>query len=173
MKLIIIAAVAQNGVIGGNNIIPWYIREDFTRFKSLTMGCPCIMGDTTYKSLPDKFRPLPGRENVVLSLDPSFYHPDITIFNDFNLALDGLKNRWPHQVDKAFVIGGATIYRLAMKFADTLELTHIHKDYQGDVIFPDINLDEWNVDNAESHNSIDINTGNEISYTFKTYHRKS
>ena len=117
-NIIVIVAVAQNGAIGKNNDIPWYIKEDFQHFKEKTMGFPCIMGDKTYDSLPDSFKPLPGRENIVCTLIDDYKAEGATIFHDFNEAIEYVKKKG---VPKAFIIGGATIYKLGMKVADTFE----------------------------------------------------
>ncbi len=160
VEIIIIAAIAKNGVIGKDNDIPWRIKEDFQHFKRKTLGCPCIMGDKTYDSLPDNARPLPGRENIVLSRDPDWKPnpPQITFFDDFDKAIDYVQDK-----EKAFITGGATIYRIGLAAADTLELTRIHKEYDGDTYFPEINWDEWELVNADKQHK---------DFTFETYKRK-
>ncbi len=168
--LIIIAAVAQNGVIGGKNDIPWRISDDFKRFKRLTMGFPCVMGDATFKSLPDSSRPLSGRENVVLTLDRNYRPPGVTLFHDFDEAIAYVRTLG---LDKAFITGGATIYRLAMKVSDQLELTRIHHDYPGDVRFPDFDPAEWELVTAEEHEGLDSIGNQTVRFTYETYHRRS
>ncbi|MBN1611522.1 MAG: dihydrofolate reductase [Polyangiaceae bacterium] len=167
-ELIIIAAVARNGVIGSKNAIPWRISEDSKRFKRLTMGYACIMGDSTYDSLPDPWRPLPGRENVVLSLDPDYDRPGITVFRRFDLAIDYVRDQG---AQKAFITGGATIYRLALPVADTLELTHIDRDYPGDVLFPPVDYSQWERVGEERRESLDSISGETVRYSFSTYRR--
>jgi dihydrofolate reductase len=168
-EIIIIAAVARNGVIGSKDAIPWRISEDWKRFKRLTMGFPCIMGDTTYDSLPAPSRPLPGRENVVLSLEPNFERPGTTVFHRFEEAIDYVRRQG---VDKAFITGGATIYRLALPVADTLELTHIDRDYPGDVLFPTVDYSEWSLVHEERCESLDSVNGQRVRYSFSTYRRR-
>jgi len=168
-EIIVIAAVAKNGVIGSQGGIPWRISEDFRRFKRLTLGHPCIMGDATYDSLPGASRPLRGRENVVLSLDPSYRPPGTTVFHQFEAAIDYLRARG---VPKAFIAGGATIYRLGLPIADTLELTHLDRDYPGEVFFPPIDPAEWELVNQERHQSLDSVSGQEVGYSFSTYRRR-
>jgi dihydrofolate reductase len=167
-EIIIIAAVARNGVIGSKNAIPWRISEDAKRFKRLTLGYPCIMGDSTYDSLPDAWRPLPGRENVVLSLDPNYDRPGITLFRRFESAIDYVRGQG---VAKAFITGGATIYRLALPLADTLELTHIDRDYPGDVLFPPVDYSHWERVHEERRESLDSISGATVAYSFSTYRR--
>jgi dihydrofolate reductase len=151
-EIIIIAAVAENNVIGKQGKIPWHIKEDFLHFKELTMGHPCIMGDKTYESLPVK--PLPGRENIVLTFDKDYHPAGAVIKYSFGEALDHCRDK-----EKVYICGGATIYRLALPFADTLELTRIHKKYDGDTFFPEINLNDWKLVKKEDRKG----------FTFLTY----
>jgi dihydrofolate reductase len=153
-EVVIIAAVAKNNVIGKAGKIPWHIKEDFQHFKSLTMGYPVIMGRNTFESLTVK--PLPGRENVVLSRN-KFSYPGIVVKSSMQEALDYCKKH-----DKTFIIGGASVYEQGLGFADKLELTQINQDYEGDTYFPEVNFDEWQLDKKEDK-------GN---YSFNTYVRK-
>ena len=160
-EVIVIVAVAKNNIIGNKGDIPWHIKEDFQHFKELTLGHPCIMGDKTYESLPEK--PLPGRENIVLTFDKN-YHPDgAVIKHSFEDALEYCKDKL-----KVYICGGATIYKLGMKVADKLEITRIHKDFKGDTLFPDINLEEWKIIKKEDR--VDEKHG---EYSFITYKRKN
>lgn len=137
MELIIIAAVAgmtcmpaNRGVIGLHNTIPWRIPEDMAHFKATTMGHPLIMGRKTYLSLG---APLPGRRNIVVSANPRFRpHPDCLSAASLPAALKLCAN-----ADKVFVIGGEQLYRSALPLADTLILTLIDEEYEGDAFFPD------------------------------------
>jgi dihydrofolate reductase len=155
VEIIVIAAVAENNVIGNKGDIPWRIKEDFLRFKELTMGSSCIMGDRTYNSLP--VRPLPGRENIVLTFDKSFNPPGVVVKYSFEDALKHCKNK-----KKAFICGGASVYKLGLGVADTLELTRVHKNYEGDTFFPEIDFSQWNLEKEEKHEG----------YSFLTYSRK-
>jgi dihydrofolate reductase len=166
--IIIIAAVAQNGVIGKNNGIPWRISEDFKHFKSLTLGFPCVMGDATYRSLPDSSRPLPGRENIVLSLDCNYKQPEVTVFYDFDYAIEYAKNSG---IAKAFITGGATIYRLGLAVADYMELTRIHKEFDGDVFFPEYDDTKWEVISTSTHEAIDRISKLPIVFSYETLRR--
>ena len=91
-QIVVIVAIAQNGVIGRKNDIPWRLSEDFIRFKNLTMGFPCLMGDVTYESLPESSRPLPGRENVILTFNQDYHPEGTTVFYDFDEAVDHILN---------------------------------------------------------------------------------
>jgi dihydrofolate reductase len=154
-EIIVIVAVAENNVIGCKGDIPWRIKEDFQRFKDLTTGYPCIMGDRTYISLPK--RPLPGRENIVLSLDKNFKAEGAVVMHSFEDALEHCRGK-----GKAFICGGATIYRIGMKVADTFELTRVHKTYEGDTFFPEVDFSEWTL----------VNEDKKEGYSFLTYKRK-
>lgn len=127
-ELVLIAAVARNGVIGNAGGIPWYIPEDLRRFKAMTTGHAVIMGRKTWESLPAKARPLSNRLNLVVSssgLSPS----------------QALKQA--QQAEQVFVIGGESLYRHFLPMADRLELTLVPLEPDGDVFFPPIDRREW------------------------------
>jgi dihydrofolate reductase len=168
-EIIVIVAVAQNNIIGRAGDIPWRIKEDFQHFKEKTMGHPCIMGDKTYLSLPENARPLPGRENIVLTFDKNFRPEGTTVLHDFDEAIDYVKNKGEKQ---AFITGGATIYKLGLNVADTFELTRIYKDYEGDTFFPEVDFDGWELENKEDHESTDKNSGENVKFSFLTFRRK-
>jgi dihydrofolate reductase len=168
-KIIIIVAVAENGVIGSKNSIPWRIRDDFKRFKQLTLGHPCIMGEATYKSLPEKSRPLPERENIVLTFDQDFHPEGTTVFHDFDEAIAYVRAKGE---EKAFVTGGATIYKLGLNVADTLELTRVHRAFDGDVRFPEFDLKDWELISSEDHESLDAVSNTSVRFTYETYKRR-
>ncbi|MBU4501553.1 MAG: dihydrofolate reductase [Nanoarchaeota archaeon] len=168
-EITVIVAIAQNGAIGKNNDIPWHIKEDFLHFKEKTMGCPCIMGDKTYDSLPDFARPLPGRENIVCTLDKNYKADGAKIFHDFDEAITYVKEK---NVPKAFVIGGATIYKLGMGVADVFELTRIYHDYDADTFYPAIDFSKWEEVNKEDHEGMDVKNKIKVKFSFITYRRK-
>lgn len=168
-EIVVIVAIAQNGAIGKDNVIPWHIKEDFQHFKNKTNGYPVIMGDMTYDSLPDNFRPLPGRENIVCSLNPDYRAEGATLFDDFNKAIEYAKGL---EVDKAFIIGGATIYKLGMNVADVFELTRIWHDYEADTFYPEIDFNQWEEVNREDQDVRDIKNDLNVKVSFITYRRK-
>ncbi len=131
MRLSIVAAVARGGVIGRGNAIPWRIPEDAQHFRALTMGHPVVMGRRTWDSLPARYRPLPGRRNVVLSRDPDWQAAGAERAVSLDEALRLLDG-----VARVFVIGGADIYAAALPIADELLLTEIDADVDGDTVFP-------------------------------------
>jgi dihydrofolate reductase len=169
-EIVMIACAAKNHVIGNGPHIPWSIKEEFGHFVELTMGSPCIMGDVTYESLPPAAKPLPGRENIVLTLLPDYEPDDVTLFRDFDEAMDYVRGL---DVDRAFICGGGSIYRLGMELADTLELTRLDRDYEGDVLFPEVDPAEWRLDRAETASGADRISGETVTFEYQTWRRIS
>lgn len=126
------AAVARGGVIGRDGTIPWRIPEDLARFRELTTGSAVVMGRKTWDSLPDRFRPLPGRRNVVVTRNPRWSAEGAERASSLREALDSLEGE-PH----VYVIGGAEVYAAALPLADELLLTAIDLEVEGDAYFPD------------------------------------
>lgn len=155
----IIVAIAENGVIGGDNRLLWHISEDLKNFKKITSGHPVVMGRKTYESLG---RPLPNRENVVIT------RSDIEIegCKVVHSLEEALALFTP--ADKVFIIGGAQIYKEALPLADRFYLTRVHKVYEGDTYFPEWNDDEWQVVNKEH---FERGEKYEYPYTFEEYIR--
>lgn len=137
---VIIAAVSENGVIGKDGDIPWHYPEDLKHFKEKTMNHPVIMGSSTYRSLPEDFRPLPGRKNIVLTRSGVDADESVAIANSLEEAWNIAEE---YDENKVFIIGGATIYEQTLEDADKLVLTRVHKAYDGDTFFPDWNPDNW------------------------------
>lgn len=142
-QIILIACVAANGVIGrtganGVGTMPWHLPEDLKRFRELTNGHVVVMGRRTWESLPEQYRPLPNRRNIVITRNPDYAAPGAEIFDSIAAAHMACPN-----AEKFFIIGGGELYRQAIEDADSLELTEIHQDFEGDTRFPDFNRDEW------------------------------
>ena len=134
-RVILVAAVAANGVIGARGGLPWRLPEDLRHFKALTLGHPVIMGRRTWEGLG---KALPGRENIVVTRSPGFEAPGAHVAASLDAALAlCLGER------EAFVIGGAEIYAAALPRADALELTEIHRDFPGDTHFPAFERADW------------------------------
>ena len=131
MRISIVAALARGGVIGRDNAIPWRIPEDARHFRALTVGHPVVMGRRTWDSLPDPYRPLPGRRNVVLTRDPDWWTEGAERAGSLDEALELVDG-----AARVFVIGGAAVYAAALPIADDLLLTEIDADIDGDTIFP-------------------------------------
>ena len=130
-RIVLIAAVARNNGIGRNNELLARIPEDMAHFKALTMGHPVLMGRKTWDSIPAKFRPLPGRRNLVLSRQPGLQLEGAEVFANLDAALAACAGE-----GEVFVMGGAQIYAEAMSRADCLELTEIDADFEADAFFP-------------------------------------
>jgi dihydrofolate reductase len=143
----LVAAVARGGVIGRDGGIPWRIPEDMQRFRSLTMGHPVVMGRRTWESLPDQFRPLPGRGNVVVTRNPDWSAQGADRAGSIEEALDLVESE-----SQVFVIGGGEIYAAALPFADELVLTEIDAAVEGDTTFPSWHRGEF--DEVERHEHV-------------------
>ena len=131
-ELVLIAAVARNGAIGACNQLLWQLPEDMRFFKQATLGHAVIMGRKTWDSLPSRFRPLPGRRNLVVTRNAAFAAPGAECVTSLPGAIALLGD-----APRAFVIGGAEIYAEALPLAQQLWLTEIDRDFDGDAHFPD------------------------------------
>lgn len=138
----IIVAVADNNIIGGSNKLLWHLSADLKRFKALTLGHPVIMGRKTYESIG---KPLPGRENIIITRNHDFKAPGIIVVRSLEEALKMYSG-----ID-VFIIGGAEIYAQSMALADRIYLTRIYLAFEGDAFFPMIDEGEWKIDNSEMH----------------------
>lgn len=143
MKITLVAAIASNNVIGKENSLPWNIPEDLKRFKQMTSGHTILMGRKTFDSIG---RPLPNRQNIVMTKDENFEKEGIKVINDFGEALELIKE----SNEDVFVIGGSKIYELFEPVANSLAITRILKDFEGDAFFPDINWDLWQIEKEEN-----------------------
>jgi dihydrofolate reductase len=159
----LVAAVARGGVIGRDSGIPWRLPEDMQRFRALTMGHPVVMGRRTWESLPDRFRPLPGRENVVLTRDPDWSARGALRAASIEDALRLLEGE-----EMVFVIGGGEIYAAAFPFVDELLLTEIDAEIDGDTYFPAWNRDVFEEVTRERHV-----TDEGVAFSFVTYRRSA
>ncbi|MCM2341288.1 dihydrofolate reductase [Rhodoferax sp.] len=160
MKLNLILARARNGVIGNNNAMPWHLPEDMAHFKRTTLGCPVIMGRKTWDSLPARFRPLPGRLNVVVTRQPDWTADGAVVANSLETACAACP---PDST--AWVIGGAELYAQALALAGTAVVTEIDADFDGDAFAPRFGP-AWRELARESHLS-----GTGLSYSFVTYQK--
>ncbi|MDO8510742.1 MAG: dihydrofolate reductase [Nanoarchaeota archaeon] len=149
-EIILIAAVSQNNVIGIEGKIPWRLPEDMRRFAKLTTPHPVVMGRVTYESIPQKFRPLPNRHNVVLTNNLSFGEKGVYVARSLEDALDVLQERSVHSggidYSKIFIGGGQQVYEAAMPYATSLEITHVDQQVppgKNMRYFPKIDLAQW------------------------------
>jgi dihydrofolate reductase len=148
MKIALYAAVASNGVIGRDNGLPWRLSSDLKRFKADTMGKPIVMGRKTWESFPK--RPLPGRLNVVITRDLAFRAEGAEVVHSLEEALEVAARKSP-EADEICVIGGAEIFRQAIGKADRLHITHVLAEIDGDVHFPPIDADNWELVSSQTY----------------------
>ena len=165
--VIIIVAHAQNRVIGKANEIPWYVREDMQFFKESTMGKPVIMGRKTYESIPERFKPLPGRTTYILTRDPNYIvdHPNVKIAHELEKAIFEAKL----VSEEVYVAGGAEIYEQALPYTDQVLATVLSQDFEGDALFPQLSHKEWHILD-DSHDFHDENL--DLFYRRIIYHKK-
>ena len=155
MRIIIIVAVATNRVIGrANGEMPWHVKEDFQHFKKTTMGFPIIMGRKSFESLG---KPLKGRENIVVTRNANLnYHfDDVTIFLSLNEAIEHCKLL---KKEKIFITGGGEIYKQSISTADEMIISHMKFEAEGEVKFPDIDMNEWYIDSKDNRDQFEIVT---------------
>jgi dihydrofolate reductase len=158
----LVAAMARGCVIGRDGGIPWRLPADMVRFRELTMGHPVIMGRRTWESLPDQFRPLPGRGNIVVTRNRDWSAQGAHRVGSIEEALGLLEPE-----TDVFVIGGGEIYAAALPYADELLLTEIDADVEGDTIFPTWDRDEFEELARERHV-----TEEGTPFAFVTYRRR-
>jgi dihydrofolate reductase len=166
MTISMIAAVSENWVIGRNNDLPWNLPDDMKYFMQTTKGHCVIMGRKNYESIPDKFRPLPNRNNIVVTRQLAYEAVGCTVVHSLEEAL--LKAAEFDQ-NEIFLIGGAEIYREGLLIANKLYLTEIAATIIGDVYFPAINPSEWQEVSRSKH-SIDLR--HQYTFDFVVYQRK-
>ena len=161
--LSIIVAKASNNVIGKDNALIWHLPEDLKRFKELTTGHSIIMGRRTFESLG---RILPNRKHIILCNDAEMNINDerVEILEDISML-----DRYINSEEENFIIGGATIYRLLMPYANKMYITEIDQEFDGDVSFPEINMQEWEI--TEKIKGLK-DEKNPYDYNYVTYVRK-
>lgn len=162
MSLGLIWAQTLDGVIGFEGVMPWHLPEDLAHFRDVTQGSAVIMGRRTWDSLPERFRPLPGRQNVVLTRQQGWAAAGATVAHTMDEAL-GLC------AGSVWVIGGAEIYRQALPLADTLEVTEIDAEITGDTVAPTLD-GAWNLVNADPPSGW-LRSGTTLPYRFLRYQR--
>jgi dihydrofolate reductase len=161
MKLHLIYARARNGTIGKDGQMPWHLPEDLAHFKRVTLGQPVIMGRKTWDSLPARFRPLPGRVNIVITRQTDWRSEGALRATSIEDAM-----RLCGDVPDAWIMGGAEIYRLAEPLASTAVVTEIDADFEGDALAPDLG-ERWQEIQRESHEA-----ANGLHFSFVTYQHK-
>jgi dihydrofolate reductase len=163
VKLALIAAVARNGCIGKDNALPFRLPEDQQHFRRVTMGCPVIMGRKTWDSLPARFRPLPGRRNIVVTRNPAWRAEGAEAAPSLDAAL-----ALAAAAERTFVIGGSELYAAALPRVDELVLTEIERDFDGDAYFPAWDRALFREEERSRHHA---GPPNDFDYAFATYGR--
>lgn len=147
--LSMIVAHADDRIIGKDNDMPWHLPADLAYFKKTTLGKPVVMGRKTYESIG---RPLPGRQNIVISRDPNYQAEGVEVVSSVDAAIDKAGD-----VEEVMVIGGGAIYAHCLPAAQRLYITHIQASVEGDTQFPAYDLDEWRKVSGESHKADEKN----------------
>jgi len=167
MKIVLVAAIGENGVIGRGGQLPWRLKSDLQHFKRVTLNHPVIMGRKTYESIG---KPLKGRTNIVLTRDLGLIAPGTVLATSMDAALtyardDAVKRG----VNEIMIIGGADVFEANMPRADRLEITHVHAAPEGDSYFPPIDPADWQEVAREKHAA---GPDDEASFTVATYLRR-
>lgn len=162
-RLALIAAVARNGTIGHDNRLLWQLPEDARFFRAQTLGCPVIMGRKTWESLPERFRPLPGRVNIVVTRQRAWRATGAVVAHSLDEALAAAGD-----APRVFAIGGADIYAAALPLADELVLTEIEADFDGNTTFPRWDRSQFREAWRERHHAAPPNG---FDFSFVRYER--
>ena len=165
MKISIIVAVAENNVIGKDNRLIWRMPEDMKFFKEKTEGHCVVTGRKNYESIPEKFRPLPLRTNIVVTRQENYTAPGSIVVGSIYEAVETAREINEKEL---FIIGGADIYKQCIDLADCIYITRIHNDFEGDAFFPNVNLNNWKLTDRKVCKADDKNAHD---YTFETYIR--
>jgi len=163
----IIAAIAENRVIGRDNDLIWHLPADMAFFRTTTTGHHVIMGRKNYESIPEKYRPLPHRTNIIISRNKNFAADDCLVFNTLKEGIDHAINSGDKE---PFVIGGGQIYALALEedLIDRMYLTHVHESFEGDTYFPEIDDALWDLVSVKNYAADDKNS---IPFTISVYEK--
>ncbi|MDE2030853.1 MAG: dihydrofolate reductase [Patescibacteria group bacterium] len=173
MIISIIAAVSDNNVIGGGNTLLWNLSEDMKHFREITRGHTVIMGRKTFESIG---KPLPNRKNIVITRDINYTHEGIDVVNSLEKALrlatleQGREFEENQDELEIFIIGGGEIYKQAFDKANKLYITEVHKNFEGDTIFPVIDKNIWRETSREDYN---VDENNNIPYSFVEYKKST
>ena len=164
----LIVAVAENGIIGKNNDLIWYLPKDLQYFKKKTEGHAVIMGRKNFESIPEKFRPLPKRTNIVVTRNTSFSAEGVQVCNTIEAAIEYAKAL---NDTEPFIIGGGQIYKYCIEhnLVDRMYITEVHKSYDGDTYFPEFEKSLWHKVSEERYEKDDRH---EAAFTFCVYDRK-
>jgi len=149
LKVVLVAAIGENGVIGREGQLPWRLKSDLQHFKMVTLNRPMIMGRKTYESIG---RPLPGRTNIVLTRDLGLIAPGCVLATSWDAAFGfAREDARKRAVDEVMIIGGSDVFAETLPYADRLEITRVHASPEGDVRFPPIDPAIWRETRRERH----------------------
>ena len=165
MVISIIVAVSENNVIGRNNNLPWHLPADMKYFKDKTMGHFVVMGRKNFDSIPDKYRPLSGRTNVVVTRQNNFNAAGVQVVHTINEAIQLAKEK---NETECFIIGGGEIFSQSIELCDRIYLTRIHHRIEGDVFFPELNQKEWK---ETSRKEVKADEKNNYDFSFLVFER--
>ena len=151
MKTVLIVAIDKEKGIGKNNDLMWHLPDDMKFFKETTKGHIVVMGRKNFESIPEKYRPLPDRENVVLTRNSDYKANGSTVYHSFEACMKAYQNEEERIV---FIIGGGEIYRMALEanVVDEMYITHVDKIYGADTFFPEFNSEKWKIETVLEHN---------------------
>lgn len=161
----IIVAASTNMVIGKDGVLPWHLPTDLKYFKEITKDHIVVMGRKCWESIPEKYRPLPNRENIIVTRDKNYVANGGVVVNDLNGILTGglLKNN-----KEIFIIGGAEIYKQSFKYADRLYLTQIYQSVDGDTFLDGLDIKDWSLSKADK-----MLNENGFTFRFEVYEKNS
>lgn len=145
-RIAYVVAMDENRLIGRDNDLPWRLPDDMSWFRRQTIGKPCIMGRKTYDSLPERFRPLPGRLNIVVTRNRQYDAPGAVVVHSVDDAL-----RAAGDAEEIIIVGGADLFRRLLPVVDRLYLTQVHSAVEGDVYFPEFDQTEWIEVHRQAH----------------------
>jgi dihydrofolate reductase len=163
----IIVAIAENNAIGKNNQLLWHLPADMKIFKEKTIGHCVITGRKNYESIPEKFRPLSNRTNIVITRQKNYQAPGAIVVSSLQEAIEKAK---AISDDEIFIIGGGEIYAQSLSLADKIYLTKVHHTFDADTFFPELNLNDWAIVSSKKYSADDKN---KYPFTFMELKRKS
>lgn len=153
-----VAAIAENNALGKDNDLLWHLPDDFKRFKQITSGHYIIMGRKTFESFP---KPLPNRTHVIITRQKNYHPEGCIIVDSMKKAIEVCPKD-----ETIFIIGGGEIYTLGMDFADTIELTRVHENFEADTFFPEIDNTKWKLTSEEHHPA---DERHKFNFTYQTF----
>ena len=169
MPVSLIVAVAENGVIGKDNDLIWFLPKDLKYFKDTTQNHFVIMGRKNYLSIPEKYRPLKDRTNVIVTRQEDYQAPGCEVVSSIE---EGIALALKNQDAEPFIIGGGQIYDYALKhnLVDKMYITHVHQAFEGDTFFPEFDANDWELISEEKQ---EADHRNSIDFTFSVYQKRN